>query len=41
MSAQDKSIEYLPQGKMKWWYWPMLILGSVMVVGGIVGAIVL
>jgi hypothetical protein len=27
--------------KMKWWYWPLLILGSVMVVGGVVGAIVL
>jgi len=41
MSAQDKWIEYSPQGKMKLWYWPLLILGSVMVVGGIVGAIVL
>jgi len=41
MSAQDKSIQYPAQVTMKWWYWPVLILGSVMVVGGIVGVIVL
>jgi len=41
MSAQDKSIHYLPQVKMKWWFLPLLILGSVMVAGGIVGVIVL
>jgi hypothetical protein len=40
MSVQDKS-HYSAQVKMKWWYWLMLILGSVMVVGGIVSAIVL
>jgi hypothetical protein len=41
MSAQDKSIQYSPQVKMKRWFLPLLILGSVMVVGGIVGVIVL
>ena len=41
MSAQDKSIQYPIQMKAKWWYWPLLILGSVMVVGGIIGVIVL
>ncbi len=41
MSVQDKSIQYSAQVNMKWWYWPLRILGSVMVVGGIVGVIVL
>ena len=41
MSVQDKSIQYSTQTKAKWWYWPLLILGSVMVVGGIAGVIVL
>ena len=41
MSVQDKSIPYPAQMKVKWWYWSLLILGSVMVVGGIVGIIVL
>jgi len=41
MSAQGKSIQYPAQVTMKWWYWPMLILGSVMVAGGIIGVIVL
>jgi len=41
MSAQEKSIQYSPQVKMKWWFLPLLILGSVMVLGGIVGVIVL
>jgi hypothetical protein len=41
MGAQDKSIQYPIQMKTKWWYWPLLILGSVMVVGGIIGVIVL
>jgi hypothetical protein len=41
VSAQDKSIQYPALLTMKWWYWPMLILGSVMVVGGIVGVVVL
>ena len=41
MSAQDKSIQYSVPMKGKWWYWPLLILGSVMVVGGIVGVVVL
>jgi hypothetical protein len=40
MSAQDKSIQY-SEVKGKWWYWPLLVLGSVMVVGGIIGVIVL
>ncbi len=41
MSVQEKSAQYSTQLKMKWWYWPMLILGSVMVVGGIISVIVL
>jgi hypothetical protein len=41
MSVLNKSIESSTQVKMKWWYWPVLILGSVMIVGGIVWAIVL
>jgi hypothetical protein len=41
MTVQDKSIQSSTQMKLKWWYWPLLILGSVMVVGGIIGAIVL
>jgi hypothetical protein len=41
MNVQDKTIQYPTQMKAKWWYWPLLILGSVMVVGGIVGVIVL
>jgi hypothetical protein len=41
MSVQDKSIPYADKVKVKWWYWYLLILGSVMVVGGIVGVIVL
>jgi hypothetical protein len=27
--------------KIKWWYWPWLVLGSVMVVSGIVFIIIL
>jgi hypothetical protein len=41
MSVQDKPFQYSAQVKIKWWYWSLLILGSVMVVGGIVGVIVL
>jgi hypothetical protein len=41
MGVQEKSARYSDQVKPKWWYWPLLILGSVMVVGGIVGVIVL
>jgi hypothetical protein len=41
MGVQEKSAQYTAQVKTKWWYWPLLILGSVMVVGGIVGVIVL
>jgi hypothetical protein len=40
MGVQEKSIDYVAQGKMKWWYWLMLILGSAMIVGGIVSVIV-
>jgi len=39
MGVQEKSAQYTAQ--LKWWYWPVLILGSLMVVGGIVGVIVL
>ena len=41
MAVQDKSIQYSAQVKIKLWYWPLLILGSVMVIGGIVGVVVL
>ncbi len=41
MGVQEKSVQYSAQVRTKWWYWPLLILGSVMVVGGIVGVIVL
>jgi hypothetical protein len=41
MNVQEKAIQSSAQVKIKWCYWPLLILGSVMVVGGIVGAIVL
>ena len=41
MSVQDKSIQYSSQVKPKWWYWSLLVLGSVMVVGGIITVIVL
>jgi hypothetical protein len=37
MSAQDKTIT---PAIMKWWYWLMLILGSVMIAGGVIWAIV-
>jgi hypothetical protein len=41
MSVQDKSIQSSARVKIKRWYWPLLILGSMMVVGGIIGVIVL
>ena len=41
MGVQEKSIQYSDRVKIKRWYWPVLILGSVMVVGGIVWAIIL
>ena len=41
MSVHEQSIQYSDKGKIRWWYWPVLILGSVMVVGGIVGVIIL
>ena len=41
MSVQDKSIQSSAQVKIKRWYWPLLILGSMMVAGGIVGVIIL
>jgi hypothetical protein len=41
MVIQEKSVQYPAQVKIKWWYWPLLTLGSVMVVGGIIGVIVL
>jgi len=40
MNAQDKTIHDFTPAKMKWWYWPMLILGSVMIIGGTVWVIV-
>jgi hypothetical protein len=41
MSIQEKVIQSSAQMKLKWWYWPVLILGSAMVVGGIVWVVVL
>ena len=41
MSVQDKTIQSSAQVKIKRRYWYLLILGSAMVVGGIVGVIVL
>ncbi len=41
MSILNESIEYSPRVKMKWWYLPLLILGSAMIIGGIVWVIVL
>jgi hypothetical protein len=41
MSVQDEAIQSSDQGKIKRWYWYVLILGSAMVIGGIVSVIVL
>jgi hypothetical protein len=41
MRVQDKAIQYSTHVKIKRWYWPLLILGSAMVIGGIVWAIIL
>jgi hypothetical protein len=41
MSVKDRSIRNSVQMKIKWWYWTLLILGSVMVVGGIAYIIIL
>jgi hypothetical protein len=41
MSVRDKSIEYPLQMKMKWWYWPLLILAVVTAVGSIIWSIAL
>lgn len=41
MSVHEKSIQYSDKVKIKQWYWYPLILGSVMVVSGIIGLIVL
>jgi len=34
MGVQEKSVQ------VRWWYWPVLILGSVMIIGGFVYVIV-
>jgi len=42
MSVHEQSILYSKKiVKIKWWYWSLLILGSVVLVGGIVGVIVI
>jgi hypothetical protein len=41
MNVQDKSIQSSAQVKIKPWYWYLLVLGSTMVVGGIVWVVVL
>lgn len=41
MSVQDNSIQSSAQMKVKRWYWALLILGSEVVVSGIVCVIVL
>ena len=40
MGTQDKTIHYSTRAKMKWWYWLMLILGSMMIIIGVVWVIV-
>jgi hypothetical protein len=40
MGAQEKAIQYSAQAKMKWWYWLMLISGSLMIIGGVVSVFV-
>jgi hypothetical protein len=41
MNVQDKEVQDSTRVKIKRWYWPVLILGSVMVVGGTIGVIIL
>ncbi len=41
MSIHEQSIQSSDQVKIKRWYWYLLVLGSVMVVGGIVSVMVL
>jgi len=41
ISAQDKAIQNFTRVKMKWWHWLMLILGSVMIVGGTIWEIII
>jgi len=41
MSVHEQSIQYSDKVKIKRWHWYLLILASVMVIGGIVGLIVL
>jgi hypothetical protein len=40
MSVQNESRKYSAEMKAKWWYWPLLILGSVMLIGGIISVII-
>jgi len=41
MNVQDKLVQESARVKTKWWYWPLLLLGTLMVVGGIISVIVL
>jgi hypothetical protein len=41
MSIMNKSVESTPRMKMLWWYWPVLILGSLIFVSVIVFSIAL
>jgi hypothetical protein len=41
MNIDEKVISYSTHPKIKWWYWSLLILGCLMIVGGIVFAVIL
>jgi hypothetical protein len=40
MSIQDKVVQNSTKGKLKWWYWLLLVIGLVLVIGGTVYVIV-
>jgi len=40
MDVQEKVLQPFAQAKAKWWYWPLLTLGSITLVGGIVWLII-
>ena len=41
MDTHDEVINPHPQTAMKRWYWPVLILGSLMVAGGVISVLFL
>ena len=36
MSIQDNAMKHTTHIKMKWWFWLLLILGIILIIGGIV-----